>query len=118
MNYIGNVFHLLQPDFCEDVSEIQGTNDCNDTTSIQPSADTLVKQTEIFLKESEKWFVGIRNSDLDGFMDAFANEKIVCCGNCIKCGYCDIFAKKIVINPVWQQKMIRLMNYNLGRYYG
>ena len=114
-SFSGNFFHLLQPEFCEDIFEIQNAPD--GLYSDGEDTDTLDKQTDAFLAESEKWLVGIRNSDLDGFAEAFASEKIVCRGNCGKCGYCEKIAKKIEISPEWQQRMIRTMDHNLDRYF-
>ena len=108
-HYEGNFFHLLQPEFCEDVAAIQKRE-----VNLE---ETPERQTAAFLREEEDWLVGIRNSELDGFLQAFAEEKIVCRGNCPNCGYCNTYARRIVINPVWQQKMVRLMEYNLSGYY-
>ena len=64
------------------------------------------------------WHVGIDNRDLDGFSDAFFSGKINCKGNCANCRYCEKFANKVVIDPTWQRKIVKVMKYNLEKYYG
>ncbi len=111
--YDGNFFHLLQPEFCENIQDIR-----TDTEAAVPLEDAVLDElTKAFLEESADWKVGIHNSDLHDFNKAFADEKIVCLGNCQKCGYCNKYAQKIIIAPDWQQKILKVMEYNLERFF-
>lgn len=114
-HYDGNFFHLLQPEFREDVEQI-GKDVACDPENATP--EELEQWTSAFLSESEDWHVGVSNRDLDGFSDAFFSGKVNCQGNCAKCRYCEKFAKKVVIDPTWQRKIVKVMAYNLEKYYG
>jgi collagenase-like PrtC family protease len=113
-HYDGNLFHLLQPEFCEDVKQI-GNVDCDPDNATEAQ---LEEWTGEFLSESADWHVGIDNRDLDGFSDAFFSGKINCKGNCASCRYCEKFARQVVIDPTWQRKIVKVMKYNLEKYYG
>ena len=113
-HYEGNLFHLLQPEFCEDVKQI-GNVDCDPDNATEKQ---LEEWTGEFLNESAAWHVGIDNRDLDSFSTAFFSGKINCHGNCANCRYCEKFAKKVVIDPTWQRKIVKVMKYNLEKYYG
>jgi len=113
-HYDGNLFHLLQPEFCADVKQI-GHVACDPDKATE---EQLEVWTEEFLNESADWHVGIDNRDLDSFSDAFFSGKINCKGNCASCRYCEKFAKKVVIDPTWQRKIVNVMKYNLEKYYG
>ena len=84
----------------------------------QYADEQLEEWTGEFLSESADWHVGIDNRDLDSFSDAFFSGKINCKGNCANCRYCEKFAKKVVIDPTWQRKIVKVMKYNLEKYYG
>ncbi|MCR5165972.1 MAG: U32 family peptidase [Oscillospiraceae bacterium] len=101
-HYDGNLLHLLQPEFCPDISLITPSEEPRSGNKNDPAV--LDKQTEAFLAEAEEWRVGIDNRDLDGFIDALASGKVVCSGDCGICGYCGKYADKIHIDPVWQKK--------------
>ena len=112
-HYDGNLFHLLQPEFCEDIKQI-GNVDCDPDNATE---EQLEQWTGEFLSESADWHVGIDNRDLDSFSDAFFSGKINCHGNCANCRYCEKFAKKVVIDPTWQRKIVKVMKFNLEKYY-
>ena len=113
-SYEGNFFHLMQPEFCMNLSDIKNESAC----FAEMDDRELDAWTDTYLREAGEWQLGISNRNLDGFAQAFADQRIVCRGNCRECGYCSHYAKKIRINPLWQQKMIQGMGRNLARYYG
>lgn len=109
-SYPHNLFHLLQPEFCEQLSDI----DANAEVSDQPlNEQELTALTDAFIHESRAWQVGIDNQALDGFLQCFADEKVVCHGDCGACGYCSAYAEKILINPQWRQEMLQMLDYNI-----
>lgn len=114
-HYDGNLFHLLQPEFREDVQLIGKDVTCDPNNA---TPEELEQWTNEFLSESADWHMGISNHDLDGFSDAFFSGRVNCRGNCASCRYCEKYAKKVVIDPTWQRKIVKVMKYNLEQYYG
>lgn len=113
-HYDGNLFHLLKPEFQEDVNTISDTPYFD---ADRLDEKKLEEWTEFFINEQTPWGLGIQNSDLEGFIDAFAQEKVVCRGNCDGCGYCERYAEKIAVDRTWQGCIHRVMQYNLEKYF-
>jgi hypothetical protein len=59
-----------------------------------------------------------QNTTSSDFSDAFVSGKISYNGNCASCRYCEKFARQVVIDPTWQRKIVKVMKYNLEKYYG
>ncbi|WP_026891194.1 U32 family peptidase [Lacrimispora aerotolerans] len=46
------------------------------------------------------------NSEMNGFIDYFLNEKNICHIGCSNCGYCDSYAKKIIVSEERVEKKL------------
>lgn len=109
-SYEHNLFHLLQPEFCEDLTDIDTEAEAS---NVPLGEEELAVLTDAFTHESRSWQVGIDNRALNGFIRSFADEKIACRGNCKACGYCKAYAEKILVNPQWRQEMLQMLDHNI-----
>lgn len=107
------------PDYVLDVVEsyLQGRFDGNLLYLTHSGLPRAVSDVGTKNPEMHKFVpIALDNSKLDRFIDPFVEEKIVCRGQCITCGYCDqVASRAIVCDEQWRRTflggLVRKLNH-------